>query len=259
MFLRKTNLKMLGAALAFFILATSANSQSSKVKIAFIGNSITEGVYDYGKKDPQVSYVTQFGNRMKEVYGDTLDILNAGLSGRMMTKHGTRPIWVEPVFQKALDFAPDICVIALGTNDSKPDLYELVQNEFYNDYQSMIDTFRTVNPKVSFVVCLPPPIFEGHPYSPESPHNDTLLLNYTIPLTKSIAKNNDLAVMDYHTPLVDSIQYFTDHLHPNIEGHKKLCKLLFDQFTELDIVHKTLVLKDSIEGIEPKCSKVDQK
>ncbi|WP_163714601.1 GDSL-type esterase/lipase family protein [Mangrovibacterium lignilyticum] len=241
---------MIGAGLAFFVVATSANCQSSKVKMAFIGNSITAGVYDYGKKDQQVSYATQFSELMAAVYGDTLEILNTGVSGRTMTKHGPQPIWIEPAFKKALDFKPDICLVALGTNDSKPNLYDLVQKEFFHDYQDLIDTFRCINPNITFVVCLPPPIFEGHPYSPESPHNDTLLVKYTIPLIDSIAKNNHLTVVDFHTAFVDRPQYFTDHLHPNIEGHQKMGKILFDQFMEQDLIRKTLQLKDSTEAVE---------
>lgn len=83
---------------------------------------------------------------------------------------------------------------------------------------------------------MPPPIGEGHPYSAADPHNDTLLLKYTIPLIDSIAKTNDLFVADFHTPFVDSAQYFTDHLHPNIEGHKKMAKILFNRFIEEGII-----------------------
>ncbi|PTN08687.1 GDSL-type esterase/lipase family protein [Mangrovibacterium marinum] len=255
MFLLKTRIAMLWCAMAFFMAATSANGQTSKVKMACIGNSITAGVYDHGKKDLQVSYATQFGKLMTAIYGDTLEILNAGVSGRMMTKHGTQPIWIEPAFKKALDFAPDICLIALGTNDSKPVLFDLVQKEFYNDYQAMIDTFRSINPNVTVVVCLPPPIFEGHTYSPTSPHNDTLLVNYTIPLIDSIARNNQLTVVDFHTPFQDSLQYFTDHLHPSIEGHQKMGKILFNVFQKEDIIRKSLLQKDSIEAGETKVTK----
>ena len=258
MFLRKTHIKMIWTGLAFFIISSSANAQTSQVKMAFIGNSITAGVYDYKKLDQQVSYATQFDNLMQKVYGDTLEILNAGVSGRMMTKHGPQPIWIEPKFKKALDFAPDICVIALGTNDSKPVLYDLVQKEFYADYQDMIDTFRYVNPNVTFVVCLPPPIWKGHPYSPDSPHNDTLLVKYTIPLIDSIAKNNHLIIVDFHTPFLDSPQYFSDHLHPNVEGHKKMGKILFDEFMEKNIIGKTLLLKDSVEAVETKNTKLNE-
>jgi acyl-CoA thioesterase-1 len=244
-FLRKPYIKIICAGLVYFFFGNSANSQTDKVRMAFIGNSITAGVYDFGKSDLQVSYATQFSFLMEKVYGDTLVTLNAGVSGRTLTKHGPAPIWNEPVFKKALEFAPDICLIALGTNDSKPSLYNLVQQEFYNDYQDMIDTFRYINPNVTFVICLPPPIRDGHPYSAGDPHNDTLLLKYTIPLIDSVAKTNNLFVVDFHTPFLDSVQYFTDHLHPNKEGHKKMARILFDQLIGEDLIHKTLDLKSA--------------
>lgn len=236
----KNYIKIFFAGLALFLIPIAANSQTQKIQIAFIGNSITAGVYDKGKSDINVSYATQFSNLMKEVYGDTVETLNAGVSGRTLTKHGPAPIWNEPVFKKALKFAPDICLVALGTNDSKPSLYNLVQNEFYNDYQDMVDTFKQINPNVTFIVCLPPPIWDGHPYSTISPHNDTLLVNYTIPLIDSIANVNDLFVVDFHTPFVDSLQFFTDHLHPNKEGHKKMAKIIFDRFIEEGLIEAVI-------------------
>lgn len=251
-FLTKNYAKLIFAGLALLMVANSAHSQTNKVRMAFIGNSITAGVYDYGKSDLQVSYATQFGLLMKEVYGDTLQIFNSGVSGRTLTKHGPSPIWNETVFKNALTWVPDICLIALGTNDSKPSLYNLVQNEFYNDYQAMIDEFRKVNPNVTFVLCLPPPIWDGHPYSKTDPHNDTLLLNYTIPLIDSVAKVNNLFVVDFHTPFVDSLNYFTDHLHPSIEGHKKMSKILFDKIIEEDFIRQVLNLKYSLEAPKAK-------
>lgn len=239
-FLKHVTIKFLFITIAFVFTANITNAQKDKVRMAFIGNSITAGVYDYGKSDLQVSYATQFGEMMETVFGDTLEIYNAGVSGRTMTKNGPAPIWKESVFKNALAWAPDICLIALGTNDSKPSLYSLVQSEFYNDYQAMIDTFRYYNPNTAFIVCLPPPILDGHPYSSGNPHNDTLLLNYTIPLMDSVAKVNGTFLVDFHTPFVDSVGYFTDKLHPNIEGHKKMAKILFDQFLEEDIFHSAL-------------------
>nr|WP_319397483.1 GDSL-type esterase/lipase family protein [uncultured Carboxylicivirga sp.] len=237
--------KLICSAFVFLLFVNGINSQTNKVKMVFIGNSITAGVYDYHKSDVNVSYATQFGKLMQGIYGDTLEILNAGVSGRTMTKHGTAPIWNEKIFDKALSFHPDICLIALGTNDSKSGLYNLVQNEFFNDYQSMIDTFTSINPNTLFIVCLPPPIFEGHPYSPNDPHNDTLLVKSTIPLIESIAEKNKLFEIDFHTPFVNSIQYFSDKLHPNEEGHKQMAKILFDMFIEKDIIHQSLQLKDA--------------
>lgn len=236
MFFTKNYFKVICTGLVLFIAINTANAQTDKVRMAFIGNSITAGVYDYAKSNLEVSYATQFSKLMEDVYGETLETFNAGVSGRTLTKNGPSPIWNETKFKNAKTFKPDICLIALGTNDSKPSLYNLVQNEFYSDYQDMINTFRNINPNTTFIVCLPPPIWKGHPYSASDPHNDTLLLKYTIPLIDSIAKVNDLLVVDFHTPFVDSMQYFTDHLHPNIDGHKKMAKILFDKFIQEGII-----------------------
>lgn len=247
LFCTKTYIKILFTGLVLFVAIHSAYSQKSKVRMAFIGNSITAGVYDYGKSNLNVSYASQFRNLMYEVYGDTLETFNAGVSGRTLTKNGPAPIWKESAFANALAFKPDICLIALGTNDSKPSLYDLVQNEFYSDYQDMINTFRNINPNTTFIVCLPPPIWEGHPYSATDPHNDTLLLKYTIPLIDSIAKENNLYVVDFHTPFTDKVEYFTDHLHPNIEGHKAMAKILFDRVIEEGIMEQFTATSSSVK------------
>lgn len=239
-------MKFVIAATIFITALNSVSSQTNKVKMAFIGNSITAGVYDYKKSDIKESYATKFAKLMQEVYGDTLETYNAGVSGRTLTKHGPAPIWNEDVFEKALKYQPDICLIALGTNDSKPSLFDMVQKEFYNDYQNMIDTFKSVNPDIVFIVCLPPPIWEGHPYSPKDPHNDTLLVKYTIPLIDSIAERNDLLVVDFHTAFIGKIQYFTDKLHPNPEGSREMAKILYDRFLQEDLIHKKLQIKDSV-------------
>lgn len=222
-------------ALTFFLSVYSVISQTDKVRIAFVGNSITAGVYDFGKTDVEVSFATQFSH-LAEDHVDTLETFNAGVSGCTLSKNTTSPIWAQDKFKNSLAWAPDICLIALGTNDSKPSRLDVVQSDFFNDYQDMIDTFKFINPNTTFVVCLPPPIFDGHPYSASDPHNDTILVKYTIPLIDSVAKVNDLIVVDFHTPFVDSLQYFDDKLHPNEAGHQKMAKILFDRFIEEGIL-----------------------
>ncbi|MBN1184179.1 MAG: T9SS type A sorting domain-containing protein [Bacteroidales bacterium] len=223
----------------FLVLITfSTNSQAYKVRMAFIGNSITQGVYGYGLSNADTSYATQFGNLMETIYGDTLEILNAGVSGRTMLKTSSAPIWSESIFATALKTVPDICLIMLGTNDSKPDLLASVEERFLDDYLSMIDTFRFRNPDTKFIVCDPTPIWGQHPYSSGNPHHDTILVNYTIPLIDSVAKMKSTYLLDLHTPFVDSVQYTYDSLHPNGAGHKKMAQILFNWFLAEDLMHK---------------------
>lgn len=241
-----TYIKIAGAALALFMIAGTVSSQTTKLSISFIGNSITAGVYDYGKTDVQVSYATRFSQLIEE-YVDTLKTFNAGVSGCTLCRNTSSPIWTQAKFKNALTRETDICLIALGTNDSKPSLLNVVKRDFFNDYQDMIDAFRKGNPDMIVVVCLPPPIFDGHPYSAGNPHNDTILLKYTIPLIDSVAKENDLMCVDFHTPFMDSLHYFDDKLHPNKAGHMKMAKILFERFIEeglIDTVTATTGISD---------------
>ena len=78
---------------------------------------------------------------------------------RTMLKHGDYPIWNGVEFRNAWKFTPDILLICLGTNDSKPQNWDLLRLEFYDDYRSMIDTFRVGNPHVQYLVCHPCPAY----------------------------------------------------------------------------------------------------
>ena len=226
-----------------FALFNTANSQAYKIRMVFVGNSITQGVYDYGLWNTDTSYVAKFGKLMEAVYGDTLSILNAGVSGRCMLKDGPSPIWNESVFATALKTVPDICFILLGTNDSKPSLLGKVKDHFYQDYMAMIDTFKYRNPDTKFIVCDPTPIWDGHPYSVGDAHNDTILVKYTNPLIDSVAKETGAYLFDLHTPFVDSLKYFNDKLHPNPAGHEKIARIIFDTIQKLDLLHSIVAGK----------------
>lgn len=252
----KRKLKLLSVLL--FLSSIVLHAEEYQVRMAFIGNSITQGVYGYGTYHVDSSYATKFGILMEAVYGDTLDIYNAGVSGRCMLKDGPSPIWNESVFKTALNKVPDICFILLGTNDSKPSLLDDVKDHFYADYVSMIDTFKFRNPDTKFIICDPTPIWDGHPYSTSDPHNDTILVNYTIPLIDSVAKQTGAYLLDLHTPFVDSLQYFDDKLHPNPAGHRKMAQIIFDTIQKIDLLHSVEAGKTFIVTFKQATSKVTE-
>ena len=84
------------------------------IKVACVGNSITFGS---GIPD-QVN--DSYPAQLQKLLGDGYKVLNCGNSGRTMLKHGDYPLWVEPEFKAAIEMVPDVVIILLGTNDSKP-------------------------------------------------------------------------------------------------------------------------------------------
>ena len=69
--------------------------------------------------------------------GQEYQVRNFGVSGATLLKNGDRPYWKEPEFSQVLDFNPDIIIIKLGTNDSKPQNWKFAE-EFEQDYIDLI-------------------------------------------------------------------------------------------------------------------------
>jgi lysophospholipase L1-like esterase len=233
------SLKALWITLLALITAGSAFSQEKhQVRMAMVGNSITYGA---GLPDPSLDcYPTQLDSMLRGIYGDTVLIRNYGVSGRTMLRATDYPIWNESAFRNALEFVPDICLILLGTNDSKPERWVQWGDVFFDDYMAMIDTFRFRNPNTQFILCYPPPIWEGHPYGTtyDNSHNDSVVVNHLIPLIDSVADAIGALRIDFHTPFVDSLQYFPDKLHPDVEGSRIMAEILYDSLVQTDLIHQ---------------------
>ena len=84
-------------------------------RIITIGDSITEGVCSSDEKTK--SYPSQLMDMLKDE--SKFEVLNLGVSGRTMMKHGDYPYWNEQAYQDALNSEADIVIMMLGTNDSK--------------------------------------------------------------------------------------------------------------------------------------------
>jgi acyl-CoA thioesterase I len=213
------------------ITTFAANSQDYHVRFGFIGNSITFGAT---LTNPQKEcYPAQLGQMLQEIYGDTCILQNYAISSRTMLKNGDFPFWNDAEFRDALKFAPEILLICLGTNDSKPQNWDLYGNEYYDDYKSMIDTFRLRNPHVHFLVCRPCPA-----YQVVWGIRDSVIVNGVIPAIDSILDYSGAAVVDFYAPMVDSVALFPDYIHPNYRGSAALARIVYNVMMDSDIVHK---------------------
>ena len=103
--------------LLFLIVAAltcAACSLSAKIIVSCVGDSITFGaaIKDRGKN----SYPSQ----LQELLGDDYKVNNFGVNGATLLKRGDKPYWKLEAYKKALGSNPDIVIIKLGTNDTKP-------------------------------------------------------------------------------------------------------------------------------------------
>lgn len=189
----------------FASLLSLSTFAQSPIKVAFVGNSITQGP---GRDNPD-SYPLQVG----ALLGDAYEVKNFGVSGRTLLRKGDYPFWNEPQFQEAKDFQPDVLLIKLGTNDSKPQNWAH-KEDFVKDYLDMIAEFRAHMPKDGKVyVIFPVPVTrENFGITPEVMNNEQRLMLF------EVVQKSGAEVIDLYTPLMEKPELLPDGVHPNKEG-----------------------------------------
>lgn len=211
------------AALTVF-LATSAQAVT---KVACVGNSITEGYGIWDKK--------KYPEHLQDFLGDSYEVKNFGHSSQMFRKNSNESYWKSAKFTAAYDFAPDIVVIELGTNDSKyyydgPENYyekNVDRDEMLRDYEALIDTFahQPQSPKVYATL---------QPYAENIGWfiTDTAIVNRINPVIREAAENKGAALIDLHTLFNNKEWLLDDMVHPNETGAKELARIIADALLE---------------------------
>jgi lysophospholipase L1-like esterase len=204
------------------------------VKVACIGNSITDGhEIDFA---PANGYPAQ----LQKLLGNDYSVKNFGVSGRTMLNKGDHPYMNEQAWKDAVAFKPDIVVIKLGTNDSKPENWQY-NAEFKQDLQQMITTLRPdllkpvkkgkknkkqviKNEGPQIFLCTPIPAFKS-----SWNINDDIITNNIIPIQQEVANEYNLQVIDLHSLFGDGKDtMLNDGIHPNAKGAQKMAKIIAD-------------------------------
>ena len=187
-------------------LVVCSCSENCDVRIACVGDSITEGMAIEWQADN--SYPAQLDNLL----GDGYEVINFGRSATTMMRTGDFPYWSAKEFSNVLRYHPDIIIIKLGTNDSK--LFQWNAEAYKSSYQAMIDTFRSLVPKPEIKLCLPVP-----PQKVQWGITDSVVSTCVIPLIKELGTSNELEIIDLYDAIGHNPDLFVeDGIHPNKEG-----------------------------------------
>lgn len=148
--------------------------------------------------------------------GPKWEVRNFGISGATLLKKGDRPYWNEPAFQAALDFNPDVVVIMLGTNDSKPQNWKFA-SEFESDYKEMIARFAALPSRPRIWITKPMPAF-----SSAFDISETVITGEEIPLITQIARETKVGLIDQYEAMQPHAGLVPDGIHPNADGARFL-------------------------------------
>jgi lysophospholipase L1-like esterase len=189
------------------------------VKVACIGDSITQGS---GLPDPGKN---AYPGQLQSLLGDEWKVGNFGVSGRTLLKKGDFPYWNEKAYQDALGFAPDVVIIMLGTNDTKPQNWKH-EAEFSADYTELVKSFQALASKPRIYVCRPCPVPEPGNFGINEKNNKEWIKRID-----KMAKDMDLVEIDMHKALEDKPELLPDRVHPNVEGAGEMAKAAYKALT----------------------------
>ena len=206
-------------ALGFLLV----HAQNREIKVACVGNSITYGSGIANRE--QLSYPAQLQNWL----GGDYVVRNFGVSGATMLKKGNKPYWKEPEFVAVKEFLPDIILIKLGTNDSKPMNWQY-SKEFRKDYQEMITTFSKLSSRPRIILLTPAPVFTDEKWG----ITRTVVADEIAPIIRKLAESNRLDLVDLHESLQEAGRFFPDQIHPD----PLACELMVEQIY-ITLFHKT--------------------
>jgi len=213
-------------------LKSIPSPKQEAVRVACIGNSITDG---HG-----IDMRTKYGYpaQLQTMLGDGYWVKNFGVSARTMLNKGDFPYMNELAWRDALAFKPDVVIIKLGTNDSKPENWQYGA-DFKKDLQQMITTLRPdlvqpvskkkgkkakavqpVGPKI--YLCTPIPAFKS-----TWNINDKVITDEIIPIQQEVAKQYGLQIIDLHTLYAnEGDKMLDDGIHPDEKGALKMAKII---------------------------------
>ena len=193
-----------------FVGFTQAKEPKRQV-LACVGDSITQGVgAERGQSWPA---------QAQKILGKKWRVENFGLSGTTLMNSGNKPYQKSQQFKDALSSNPDVVVIMLGTNDTKPANWRHSAKDYEADYRDLISDFQKLASKPRIYLCLPPYIAKKGRWGINN--EDTKM---QIPIIKKIAKNLKLEFINVYAALEGQDHLIPDTVHPNTGGAALIAK-----------------------------------
>ena len=204
------------------LCCTGAYAQQKKIKVACVGNSIT---YGSGVANREVN---AYPVKLQGMLGEEYEVANFGKPGATLLNKGHRPYTQQQEYKDAIAFAGDIVVIHLGINDTDPRNWPNYQDEFIEDYRSLIQSFREANPKARFLIARMTPLSDRH-WRYESGTRDWH--EQIQEAIACVARAEGIQMINFFEPLHPYPFILEDNIHPNAEGAEMLAKIVYGGIT----------------------------
>lgn len=200
---------LIALAAAIYVEARNQNHPRSLLRVACVGDSITQ--------------ITDYPSDLQALLGSKSSVGNFGASGSTVILTSVNPYMYERALQGAMNFQPTTVVIMLGTNDARSDVYPSIDS-FVNDYVQLIQQFEALKTKPQIFLAIPPPV-----YNNTLGISDENLVSGVIPRIEQVANQTGLPTIDVYSHLLNQTSCFVDGVHPNGDGAQVIADVIYQQ------------------------------
>lgn len=183
---------------------------SDKVRVACVGDSITEGGVA----------MKAYPDRLQDILGDDFQVYNAGVGGTTLSKNGNYPYWITSAYQYSKEFEPDFVLIMLGTNDANSTNWGNCKDKFEGYYRELIAEYQNLDSK--------PTILLGTSawfYRSSDADQQTAINTVIAPLVRSLGAEYGFTVVDINSVTANHAEWFTrDGVHPDDTGYEAVAE-----------------------------------
>ncbi len=204
-------LVLISVLILFFSSRNNATTARAEIRIALVGDSITEG--------------SGYPAKLQRLLGPDFSIGNFGVSGSTVSLESGMPYMDQQAFRKSKNFQPSIVVIMLGTNDASDKSRES-NEDFSVDLRKLVGAYEALEGDQIIWLVKPPPIFNNN-----LSLNNTDLAENVIPCIEQVAADLNLTTVDVNNALANYPQYFGDGVHPNDDGAAIIANEIGDALT----------------------------
>lgn len=261
--------------LVLVIVLGFARLHADPIKVACMGDSITYGAGitatgtspatwegdKYVPDGPTLLDQDSYPAVLQELLGDGYDVRNFGASARTVTgpgaglfpylgsvRDGNTP---SGGYTAGVNFAPDLILLMLGTNDTKLTLWDTALPRFKADYKNLVQTLQNLPSKPYVVICYPIPVEDApkpNPASGITESNRVALL----PVINEVIAETGAGFINTNPGMPAFTGLLSDQVHPSHAGAIQLARIIDAGFPAISTDPATL--QKSLIGVRPQVS-----
>lgn len=198
-----------------------------QIRVACVGDSITYGFFVRGQ------LWNSYPSVLQKLLGEDYCVGNFGFSNRTASTDGDYPYTAEKLYKRSLDFQPDIVLIMLGSNDSKPNNWNA--ESYARSMTELSCSYMALDSRPRVLLMTPPSVFHFWKKVLWTIQGD-VLENEVVPICRRVAEELGLECVDVHGAFLGKKELFVDGCHPNVPGARLLAETVYQAIKEPESV-----------------------